>query len=379
MTNNKSKSPWIGALWLCAGLSVSLSAWAGPGAHGPNGEHLDAPATGGASPSGLMRLPDGSVQVPKAAQRRMGIRTVLAPEGSHPATVTLNARVVMDPRSAGQVQATVGGRIEPPPQGLPVAGQAVRQGQVLAWLRPTLGAGERADQRAGLAELRSGRQLAEQRVARLNQLEGSVPAKDIEAARSELRSLREREAILGQSLDGVQTLVAPVGGVLASARVLAGQVVASEELLFEVVDPQRVLIEAQVSDPALAAQVQSAVVQGLPQVTLTYQGAARVMREGAVPLTFAARLQNTVLAIGQPLTLVATLSRQQPGVAVPAEAVVRNPSNETVVWIKLSAERFLSQPVQTQPLDASTVLVTRGLSPDNRVVVQGASLINQIR
>ncbi|HRH18609.1 MAG TPA: HlyD family efflux transporter periplasmic adaptor subunit, partial [Aquabacterium sp.] len=204
-------------------------------------------------------------------------------------------------------------------------------------------------------------------------------AKDIEAARSELRSLREREAILGQSLDGVQTLVAPVGGVLASARVLAGQVVASEELLFEVVDPQRVLIEAQVSDPALAAQVQSAVVQGLPQVTLAYQGAARVMREGAVPLTFAARLQNTVLAIGQPLTLVATLSRQQPGVAVPAEAVVRNPSNETVVWIKLSAERFLPQPVQTQPLDASTVLVTRGLSPDNRVVVQGASLINQIR
>ena len=49
MTNNKSKSPWIGALWLCAGLSVSLSAWAGPGAHGPNCEHMDAQATGGAA------------------------------------------------------------------------------------------------------------------------------------------------------------------------------------------------------------------------------------------------------------------------------------------------------------------------------------------
>eukprot|EP01035_Chromulina_nebulosa_P061819 gene61819-84536_t len=45
---------------------------AAPGAHGPNGEHLDAPTAGNAS--GLMRLPDGSVNVPMLAQRRLGIR-----------------------------------------------------------------------------------------------------------------------------------------------------------------------------------------------------------------------------------------------------------------------------------------------------------------
>jgi len=49
------------------------------------------------------------------------------------------------------------------------------------------------------------------------------------------------------------------------------------------------------------------------------------------------------------------------------------------VWIKSGAERFIPQPVQFRPLDAATVVVTQGLGADNRVVVQGAPLIAQIR
>jgi membrane fusion protein, heavy metal efflux system len=46
----------------CAALG---KAFAAPGAHGPNGEHLDA-AGSASGTSGLARLPDGSVQVPLA-------------------------------------------------------------------------------------------------------------------------------------------------------------------------------------------------------------------------------------------------------------------------------------------------------------------------
>jgi hypothetical protein len=49
------------------------------------------------------------------------------------------------------------------------------------------------------------------------------------------------------------------------------------------------------------------------------------------------------------------------------------------VWIKTGAERFMPQPVQFQALDAVTVLVTQGLAADNRVLVQGAALVAQIR
>ena len=40
---------------------------------------------------------------------------------------------------------------------------------------------------------------------------------------------------------------------------------------------------------------------------------------------------------------------------------------------------IMPQPVQVQPLDAVTVLVTQGLAADNRVLVQGAALVAQIR
>ena len=95
------------ALSLCA----MAPAMAAPGAHGPNGEHLDAPGAAG-NASGLARLPDGSVNVPKAAQRRMGVRTVLAPVSEAPVTFELPGRVVADPNASGRVQAVHGGRIE---------------------------------------------------------------------------------------------------------------------------------------------------------------------------------------------------------------------------------------------------------------------------
>jgi multidrug efflux pump subunit AcrA (membrane-fusion protein) len=175
---------------LSAGVLSSVSI-AGPGAHGPNGEHLDAPP--GNSASGLARLPDGSVNVPKQAQRRMSIRTLMAREGEHPLTVELNGRIGIDPNAGGRVQAPFAGRIEPGPKGLPVAGQRVEKGQVLMQIRPTASAIERGNQQAQLVEIQSSRRLAEQRVKRLEALEGTVPQKEIEAARAELASLAGRE------------------------------------------------------------------------------------------------------------------------------------------------------------------------------------------
>ncbi len=367
-------------------LALAGSVWAGPGAHGPNGEHLDAASASVGAPASLHRLPDGHVQVPKLAQRRMQVRTLVAEPGTYPTTMVLNARVVMDPASGGVVQAAMAGRMEAPSGGLPAAGQTVRKGQVLAYIQPAMGGAERGSQRAALAEVRASRLQAEARVNRLKQLEGVVPRKDSEAAQWELQGLREREAALAQSLEGRQAVLASTDGVLASARVLNGQMVEPQAVLFEIVDPKRVLIEARVSDPTWASRISAASVQQAPDLALKLVGVARVMQEGSVPVTFRASAKangdpaaSSQLAIGQPLTLVAEFGQRQEGIALPSEAVVRSPANEPIVWVKVSAERFAPQPVQAQPLDAQRVLVTRGLSANSRVVVQGASLINQIR
>ncbi len=372
----------IVALALVASLIGLSPAHAAPGAHGPNGEHLDAPGAA-VNASGLARLPDGSVNVPKMAQRRMAIRTVLAPESEAAATVEMPGRVVMDPNASGRVQATYGGRIEPGPKGLPVAGQAVKRGDVLAYVRHQAEPYALGAQQAQLAELRAQRQLAEQRVQRLEGLEGTVPRKEIDAAGSEATSLAERERSIGGSLVAREALTAPVSGVIARADLVVGQVVEPRDVLFEVVDPARMLVEATTADTSLAARVAGAALQGVPEVTLRLLGVSRSLRDGVLPLTFAVSPTKTgtalPLAIGQPVTVVAQMKERIKGVVLPAQAVVRNPSNEPIVWIKSGAERFIPQPVQFRPLDASTVVVTQGLSADNRVVVQGAPLIAQIR
>ena len=364
--------------WL---LLVSL-AYAAPGAHGPNGEHLDAPGAV-VNASGLARLPDGSVNVPMLAQRRMGIRTQIVAASQAQATVELAGRVVMDPNAGGRVQAVHGGRVEAGPHGLPVAGQAVRKGEVLAYVRHHAEPYAQANQEAQLAELRSSRQLAAQRVERLQSLEGTVPRKDIEAAKAELQSLSAREKSIGASLGAREALVAPVSGVIARAQAVAGQVADDRELLFEIVDPSRLMVEASTADAALPARMAGASLREPPGARLQLVGAGGALRDGVMPVNFrlqaAGAGQALPLAVGQPVTLIAQLAERIEGFTLPAQAVVRNAANEQVVWIKSGAERYIPQPVRVRTLDAATVVVVQGLGADNRVVVEGTALLAQIR
>ena len=360
-------------------MASALTAWAGPGAHGPNGEHLDqatSPTAGG-----LARLADGSVNVPKLAQRRMGLRTQIAPESEAAATIQLPGRVIADPNASGQVQATHGGRVESGPRGLPMAGQAVKQGEVLVWVRHHADPFALAAQQSQRADLKAARELAEQRLRRLESLEGTVPRKDIDSARIDLQSLTEREQRIAASLDVREPLRAPVSGVIARADVKAGQIVETREVLIEVIDPARLMVEASTPDVSLGSRLGATHLAGVEGVKLQLVGAARSLRDGMLPLNFRAAVAAGAapLAVGQTVTLVAALKERRKGIVLPASAVVRSPANEPIVWIKTGAERFMPQPVQVQPLDAGTVLVTQGLSADNRVLVEGAALVAQIR
>ena len=363
-------------------VSIACAAHAGPGAHGPGGEHLDAPGPV-SNASGLARLPDGSVNVPKLAQRRMGIRTIMPPVEEAAATVELPGRVIMNPNAGGRVQANHGGRLEAGPRGFPVLGQAVRKGEVLVYTRHHADPYAEANQQSQLAELRANRAIAEQRVARLASLEGTVPRKDIDAARAELQGLTERERGIGASVHAREAMVAPVTGVIARADAIAGQVVETGHVLFEIVDPAHLMVEATTTDPTIASRLGVASLQGVPEARLKLLGAARSLREGVLPITFEAgsaeKGKGLPLAVGQPVTVIATLQERVKGIRLPAQAVVRNAANEPIVWIKSGAERYIPQPVQYRPLDALSVVVTAGLGVDNRVVVQGAPLIAQIR
>lgn len=371
--------PRIRIHWFAA-ASAGLALWMMSAALAGEGhDHGDAPPA--VSGNGPKRLPDGSVFLPKPAQRQMGVRTLPVVVGEHPRTVLLAGKVVMDPKAGGKVQALLAGRIEAGPQGLPSLGQAVRQGEVLAYVRPGTSAIERASQTAQLAELRAAQTLAAQRLSRLQALADSVPRKEIEAAASESASLAERVVALSAGLEQRDVLRAPVNGVIAASYAVAGQVVEARELLFEVIDPQRLQIEALTYDPPLARQIAGATLAVAGEsVPLHFVGAAHSLREQALPLLFRAQGPALAgLALGQPVQLAVQTTGRVPGMALPAAALMKNPANQTIVWVKTAPERFVPRPVTAVPLDGVAVAVTAGLKPGERIATQAASLINQIR
>jgi hypothetical protein len=326
-------------------------------------------------------LPDGSVFLPKPAQRQLGVRTLPAESAELARAVELNGRVVMDPNAGGKVQPLNAGRIEPGPRGLPHLGQAVRKGEVLAYVVSSAAPIDRSSQAAQLAELRAAKALADKRVARLNELADTVPRKDIEAAESEARSLSERIDAVGAGLSAREALLAPAAGVVASANAVAGQVVDARELVFEIIDPSRLRIEAIAFDAALGSSVGSATLAlGNERVPLTFLGAARSLREQALPLSFRAQGPAlAALAVGQPVRVYVQSKERIKGIAVPVASLMKNPANQTIVWVKTAPERFEPRPVTVEPLDGVNVAVTSGLKPGDRVATQGATLINQVR
>jgi cobalt-zinc-cadmium efflux system membrane fusion protein len=346
---------------------------------GPGHDHGDAPAA--PSANGPQRQPDGSVFLPKPAQRQLGVRTLVTVAAELPRTVELGAKVLMDPNAGGKVQPLNAGRIEPGPRGLPNPGQAVRKGEVLAYVVPSAAPIERSNQAAQLAELRAAKVLADKRIARLQELADTVPRKEIEAAESEAASLAARIAAVGGGLSSREALQAPVSGVIASANAVAGQVVDARELVFEIVDPSRLRIEALAFDAAIAGNIGAATMAvGNQLVPLTFIGASRNLREQALPLAFRAQgAALNLLAVGQPVRVFVQTRDKVKGVSVPVASLMKNPANQTVVWVKTAPERFEPRTVTTEPLDGVNAAVTSGLEPGDRVATQGATLINQVR
>jgi hypothetical protein len=369
-------------LALCLGLSLNAGVLAHEG-HA-DGDEKKALLMPGNTPQ---RLPDGSVFLPKSAQRGMGVLTQALAAADLPRTLELPGRVIMDPHVGGRVQAMIPGRIEAAgAHGLPAAGSKVKKGDILAWVVPASGAIERANQSALQAELKASLGLAERRLARLRELADTVPKKDIDSAESDVASLKGRLAAVSGGLSGREALVAPVSGVLAASNAVVGQVVEPKELIFELIDPDSLHVEATAFDPIPLDQVAAATVavgegSQLQAIPLSFVGAPRRLREQALPLIFEnhAAGAGMALPLGQPVKVQVKLKSTVSGLPLPATALTRNTANQIVVWVKTAPERFEARPIRSEPLDGVRVLVTGGLKAGERVVVQGASLIAQIR
>jgi hypothetical protein len=325
------------------------------------------------------RLPDGTIFVPKSTQRVLAIRTLFTEEQNHPGTVELPARVIPDPNASGYVQSAMGGRLMPPEGGFPRLGTRVEAGQVLASVMPVIGAADLTSQQAQLREVEQEISLIETKLKRYAKLRDVVSTSAVEDAELELTGLRARKEVLATVTAEPEKLVAPVSGVIASVNAVAGQIAEPSAIIFQIIDPKRYWVEA-LSYQALpiTGAGEGRLADG-SVLAVSYRGTGLADRNQAVPVQFEIEGDAGMLRAGQLLTVLAHTQAERKGIAVPRTAVIRGVNGQPIVYDHISAENFRPREVRIEPLDGERVLIVSGVGPGQRIVSQGAELLNQIR
>ncbi len=325
------------------------------------------------------RFPDGSVFVPKATQRILSVRTIVAKSDDHRRAVTMAGRIIPDPSASGTVQTLATGRLSPPPDGFPRLGQRVKAGDVLAIVQPSIGAADVTNQQQQARELDQQIALVQRKLERLKPIANVIARSQIEDAELELAGFKARRANLERAPRDTARLVAPVDGVIASASATPGQVVEVNAIIFQIVNPDRLWIEALTFDAVAGARNASARLNDGRALKLEYRGTGISDRNQAIPIHFAVNDNARGLRMGQLLTVLAETEETKSGIAVPRTSVVRAGNGQMIIYEHANAERFVPREVRVEPLDGERVLVISGLEPNRRIVTQGVELLNQIR
>lgn len=351
-------------------------------AHGDE-DHGDAKSPVAVSGDAPRRLPDASVFLSKPTQRLIEVRTVQAMETSTQPSRSLAGRVIADPDRFGVVQSTLGGRITPAAGGLPKLGQAVKAGEVLGYVAPYIAAIDRSDAAQTAGNLDQEIALAETRLARAKRLfaVNAGTGVQVEERQIELEGLRKRRAAIALSTTKPEPLVAPIDGVIAATKGVAGQVVEPKDILFEIIDPSSLWVEAFAFDQSAPQSYSgaSATTQDGSSFKLAFIGRSRALRQQSTVLQFAIENPPVSLNVGMPVTVLVQEGDPVKGIVLPKTAIVRAANGEDVVWQHEEPERFVATAVKVSSFDGDRVLVRGGMKSGGRVVVQGAELINQVR
>ncbi|MEQ1713746.1 MAG: HlyD family efflux transporter periplasmic adaptor subunit [Hyphomicrobium sp.] len=195
----------------------------------------------------------------------------------------------------------------------------------------------------------------------------------------ELKGLHERRANLARANKEPEPLVAPVNGVVAASNAVAGQMAEPNSIIFQIVDPARLWVEALSFEPQSTSGAAQGLFAGGKSIELAYVGTGLADRNQSVPVHFAIRSDTAGLRAGQFMTVLATTTNDRNGIAVPREAVLRGANGQSIVYEHSNAERFVPREVRIEQLDAERVLIVAGIEPGKRVVTTGAELLNQIR
>jgi hypothetical protein len=363
---------------LLAGL-LSLAWYAGAAAHEGHDHGADLKASPGNNPQ---RRADGTIFVPKPTQRLLEVRTTTLKTQDAVRTVRLQGRVAANPNFTGFVQSTIPGRYEAPATGVPPLGAHIKAGDLMGRVAPSFASVDASDMAQTLGDIEQKLSIARSKLARQEHLlrTNVIATALVDETRLEVDGLIKRRNDLLAARVRPEELRAPVDGVIATSRVVAGQVVSQSDKLFEIIDPSRVMVEALIFDQINPDAVTEAkVTAGDVTASLRLLGRSRSLQQQYALMQFEVLDHATALNVGLPVTVIARTGAPVSGLFIPRAAMAQAPNGQSVVFEHTEPEVFVPRPIRTEAFDANTLLVTGGLEPGVKIVVKNAPLLNQVR
>jgi len=275
-------------------------------------------------------------------------------------------------------------------------GDAVRAGQVLAQVSaPDLGAAQ-AEARKAAQDLA----LSRKALARTEELHaaGVAPTKDLQSAQAEVARLeaeRERAAARLRAYGGSDTgsidqqfvLRTPIAGVVVERNLNPGQELRAEggdRPLFVVSDPSKLWFVLN------ASEAESALLRAGSEVEIRAASAPDVSGIGRIthvadfvdPQTRTVKIRGVIDNAQRTFKAEMYVTGQvrqktASGVTVPDSAVFLR-GDVQFVFVEEGERRFVRRPVQIGPSSGGQQVVLEGLKPGDRVVVDGALLLQRL-
>lgn len=326
--------------------------------------------------------------------KQLSALTSVAAEPEAGRSVTVPGRVVWDETRTSRVFSPVAGRVV----ALKVRpGDTVRVGQALALISsPDFGQAQAEVRRAQADFVLAGknharaRELYDAGVIALKELQAADA--DLERARTERDRTLAREKLFGasQEIDQQFRLTAPVGGMVMESNVNPGQEVRPDQAqpgtpaLFVISDPSRLWVAidvpenlAEVFRPGMTVRVRTPM---WPDAVFD----ARIEHVAAFidPSTHAVQVRATIdnrdrrLRAEMYVTAETTIAKSG-ALRIPAAAALLI-GDRYYAFVDESDGRYLRRALQVEEAGFGTLRVIKGLAPGEKVVSEGALLLQQI-
>jgi len=321
--------------------------------------------------------------------------------------VRVSARVRAKPGYSATMTSPVSGQLVSAPAQPPLhPGQKVEVGQLLVLLKPNFseGGAKVAEAQSEFATTKAGLDQAESAYNRTRKLaaEQAKSARELQEMELAYQSAKARySAAAGllatfkqagepSSPDAplLMELRAPIAGVLNSVAAGPGEVVAPNQPVFTVLNPDTVWIEASIPESGLArlskAKEASVELPGEPGHfhPITGDGRGRLLSLGlevdsntrTVPLLYETDNHGGHLRVGQNITLHVETARADESFGVPESALVEE-GDQLVAFVQVSGETFEKREIKVGIRDTGFVQVLEGIKAGERVVTKGAYAI----